>query len=236
MGVRFGREKRRQWLVSIAYKLNAFAPLSLRRKLHALLDLNWISWRLAHESATRLKLDQLAGNDFLYCRIRSEDAILDLGCSSGQMTNKLAGMARQVVGVDHSGEKLALARSAYPGIEFVECDAQQYLDDSGTKFDVLIMSHVLEHLDHPDAVLRLAHRFERTYVEVPDFDAFPLNSVRQHLGRELIYSDNDHVAEYDRDEMADLIGRAGLEIDAAEYRYGVMKYWLRPSLGNASPA
>jgi SAM-dependent methyltransferase len=228
MGARFERHKPRHWLASVAYKLNQFIPLSTERKLDVLLDLEWISWRLAHENAAKLGLHRVGRNDFLLDRIEPQQRVLDLGCGHGDITAAIAERGAEVVGIDHSATNLAIARQAHPDVNYVEADAREYLA-SGEKFDVLIMSHILEHLDRPDELLEFAAaNFNLIYIEVPDFEASVLNPVRQKRGRTLIYSDNDHVAEFDRREMDELIEGAGIEIVEREFAVGVMRIWARP--------
>lgn len=229
MGVKVPRHKPRHWLASIAYKLNRFMPFSTERKLDFLLDLEWIAWRLAHENAAKLGLHRSQRNAFLLDRIKPSDRVLDLGCGHGDVTAAIAEVAARAVGIDHSAYNLAIARNAHPQVEFVEADAHDYLN-SGRKFDVLIMSHILEHLDDPKEILRFAaNNFARVYIEVPDFDSFQLNPIRQARGRRLVYSDNDHVTEYDRHELANDLEAGGLQIIESEFIFGVMRIWAYPT-------
>ena len=229
MGVKVQRDKPRHWLASLAYKLNQFLPFSTERKLDFLLDLEWVAWRLAHENAAKLGLHRTQRNAFLLDRIGPSDRVLDLGCGHGDITAAIAKVAARAVGIDHSGHNLAIARNAHPGVEFVQADARDYLN-SGEEFDVLIMSHILEHLDDPKAILGFAaQNVDRLYIEVPDFEASQLNPVRQIRGRRLIYSDNDHLTEYDRTELASDVQASGLRIMDSEFTFGVMRIWACPA-------
>jgi hypothetical protein len=42
---------------------------------------------------------------------------------------------------------------------------------------------------------------------------------------DLIYTDSDHVSEFERTELEGLITDSGLKVIRAEFRFGVMKYW-----------
>ena len=43
----------------------------------------------------------------------------------------------------------------------------------------------------------------------------------------LIYTDNDHVAEFDRDELKEIFSACDLEILKSEYMHGVQRYWCK---------
>jgi SAM-dependent methyltransferase len=223
MGVRFDRAKPRHWGLSIAYKLNRMLPR--QRALDFFLDMEWIAWRLAYENAAWLDLHRRP-IDFMLDRIEPTHQVLDFGCGHGDNTAAIAPLAKRAVGVDINPANVAAARQAFPGVEFVCADAFEYLD-AGHRFDVLILSHVLEHMDDPDALLAdTAHRFDLIYVEVPDFDSSPLNPLRVKRGR-AAYTDADHVAEFDRRDMQTMFSRSGLEVIDHEFVHGWMRFWLR---------
>ena len=65
------------------------------------------------------------------------------------------------------------------------------------------------------------------YIEVPDFDNSYINHVRQRLNIPLNYTDEDHVWEYDRNEMEMLITSLNMKIEHVEFSNGVMRYWVK---------
>ena len=237
MGVRVKRKKKRVWLLSLLYGINRLLPLSQRRRLKLYLDLEWIFDRLAMEASFKhYKPEEHPhrrfANSFLLDRLTPAMQVLDLGCAKGDVSNALAGRVDRVVGVDHDAAAIALARKRYqrPNLGFVHGDALQYLRDCGEHFDVLVLSHILEHLDAPEDFLeRFAPHFTWFYIELPDFDKSYLNHYRLDLGSSLVYSDDDHVSEFDREELQELVKRAGLEVVDAEYRFGLQRLWCRKS-------
>ena len=233
MGIKVARQKPRHFLLSLAYRLYRYFPATRARKLDFLLDLEWIANRLAHETATSLGLTRHTRNHFLLDGIGPADRVLDLGCGTGAVAGQVK--AAHVVGIDHDETILKIARVANPGVEFVCADARDYLA-SAPRFDVLILSHVLEHLDEPEAFLgSFVPQFDRIYVEVPDFDATLFNRIRADRGRQLVYNDNDHVSEFDRDEMEAMFTVADLLIEDSEFIHGNMRYWLvRKTLKSSS--
>ena len=113
-------------------------------------------------------------------------------------------------------------------LSFVNQDAIEYLKHTDKIFDVLIMSHILEHLDNPSEFLKsVSGSFKRIYIEVPDFEATPLNLVRVDVGSKLIYTDEDHVTEFDRVELERIIAMSGLTIFKSNYSSGLLRVWCR---------
>lgn len=227
MGVRLPRRKPRNLLASLAYKLDRFMPLSRQRKLDFLLDSAAITNRLAMEHAAELGLNIWGENSFIHSRIRPTDRVLEIGCSSGRVLSTIKAADR--VGVDYDAPAIERGRHEHPELTFIAGEARDYLE-AAEPFDVLILSHVLEHIDDPGQFLRtFAHRFNRIYVEVPDFEFTTNNAVRLARKRDLIYMDGDHVAEFDRDELEALFKSVGLDVLDREFRWGFMRYWLTPN-------
>jgi SAM-dependent methyltransferase len=80
--------------------------------------------------------------------------VLELGSALGQLTELLAAASRRVVAVDGSSRFLALAK-ARPGnrdVRFVHSVFETL--SLSEKFDVIVLHHVLEHVEHPVALLK----------------------------------------------------------------------------------
>ncbi|MFC1575195.1 methyltransferase domain-containing protein [Gemmatimonadota bacterium] len=226
------RKERRLWLSAI-YRLSRLPFASGRMKLRVFLDAEWFFARAAHEQFTRLvppeenpfKLDQAR---FLSGSIPPGATILDLGCGYGHLAAYLSKTAGRVVAVDHNEEVLAQASRLHEqkGLEFRVGSAQAFLETEVEGFDVLVLSHVLEHLDDPGSFLaRFVSRFRFVFIEVPDFDHSYLNLYREHFGVEDAYTDEDHISEFGREELRELVEGAGLAILRREYRVGVQRLW-----------
>lgn len=217
MGARLTRTKERKLFVSLLYRLGLTLPLTMK------LDLAWLFHRLASEATLHQP-----SKDFLFSGLKQTDRVLDLGCSTGELTARIAAKVLNVTGIDHNAKSIEQARKSFPSLTFETGDVRDHV---ATGYDVLILSHVLEHIDDPEGFLRqVSKHFERIYIEVPDFDSTVLNQVR--LGRSpYIFTDADHVSEFDRDELRSLVEGAQLKVEAEEYRFGVMRLWL----GQASP-
>jgi SAM-dependent methyltransferase len=236
MGIRLKREKQRTLIGSIVYRLGRL-PISDKRKLKLFLNLEWIFDRLVHETSysyypPEKHPSREKGIGFITDFIEKDYSVLDLGCSRGEITRRIAEKAKHVVGVDISRESIDKANlNTKDNLQYYCMDARQYLEESNGNFDVLILSHILEHLDEPKQFLAYyKEHFRFIYVEVPDFDRSIFNHFRKELELPLIYSDPDHVNEFDRQELRELIGECGLEIERAEYIFGVQRYWCRHPL------
>jgi ubiquinone/menaquinone biosynthesis C-methylase UbiE len=235
MGIKLERKKKANYLGSFAYRFNRILPLSAKAKFKLFLNLEWIFERFAHEYSSKYYLPaehpfRLHTKKTLLDFIKEDQAVLDLGCKAGEMSIYIAEKAKLVVGVDFDKKAISVAQNNYhrDNLTFVCSDAYEYLNKSQIKFDVLILSHILEHLDDPEAFLkRYTPFFKFIYIELPDFEKSHLNKYRKDLNLKLIYTDDDHISEFDRDELSTLITKCGLQIITAEYRYGLQKIWCK---------
>jgi trans-aconitate methyltransferase len=55
----------------------------------------------------------------------ASERILDLGCGTRHLTAQIAQSGAAVVGLDHAAAMPEQARSAYPGLQFVQRDASR---------------------------------------------------------------------------------------------------------------
>ena len=81
-------------------------------------------------------------------------SVCDLGCGNGHITGRLAKLGFRVVGVDASASGIAVARRAYPNVEFVEALIDRGL--SLGQFDLVVSSDVIEHMYRPSDLLEAA--------------------------------------------------------------------------------
>jgi 2-polyprenyl-3-methyl-5-hydroxy-6-metoxy-1,4-benzoquinol methylase len=115
--------------------------------------------------------------------VRAGTRVLDVGCGTGANARWLGERGAEVWGITASEKEAALARSVCRGVTV--CDLDEALPASLTgPFDVLLLSHVLEHLADPAATLRaLATRLTpggRAAIAVPNMAVY---DVRWRLAR-----------------------------------------------------
>jgi 2-polyprenyl-3-methyl-5-hydroxy-6-metoxy-1,4-benzoquinol methylase len=233
MGVKLKRAKPRQIWRTVLYRLSKLPFAGVKTKQKIYLNLEWLFDRLAHENSFRLYDEsthpvRVQTKNFLLSKIKITDRVLDLGSDKGVMTNYIATKAARVVGIDNVEASVLEAKATYqkPNLEFITADALDYLNNTKEEFDVLILSHILEHLDNPkEFIFSFKRFFKYIFIELPDFDKTYSNHYRNNLSMQLIYTDDDHVTEFDRDELTQLIHSCNLKIVDSEFRYGVMKCW-----------
>lgn len=229
--------RKRNYALALLYKAmfnRVTKSVGPRAKLRLLLDLTWMFERLS-ANASYAFYDTLEHPgrkntwQLLSSHVNANDSVLDIGCSHGHYTALIASRAKRVVGVDHNPKSIAIAKRTYqrPNLEFHNGDALQYLNANEQHFDLLVLTHVLEHLEEPDQfLLRFKRFFRNIYIEVPDAENSQLNQFRQDVGTPYVYSDEDHKWEFTRDELVGVLSSAGLKIIEEKRGWGVQTFYV----------
>lgn len=97
--------------------------------------------------------------DFHKSLLRPDDAVLDVGCGTGSLCLLLAPHAREVHGIDFSGEMIRIARgkAAAQGAEntsFTQCTLDDFDRYEPESLDVVSAYSLLHLVDDPDATMR----------------------------------------------------------------------------------
>ncbi len=214
------RRKPRSLSSSVVFRAAAIVrktglePLLLR----CMLKMAWLGWRIAYEiSSIRLGAEFETAtrgitDDLLRRTVPPNGTVLDLGCGAGRLSRMAAPYSGTVYGVDTLASNIERARSlgVPPNVQYVCADGREVL--AQRVYDVVLLVHVLEHIDAPDELLRsLRERAKILIVEVPNFEADPLNSVRVALGSPF-FADADHVREYTPQILRAQLERNGLRV------------------------
>lgn len=92
--------------------------------------------------------------------------ILDIGCGRGVLLEAFRSLGHDVVGVERKG-------SPFEGLPNLACGDLAELNLPPGSFDIIVLWHVLEHLDKPKAVLQHATRLldarGSLFISVPNF-------------------------------------------------------------------
>ena len=161
-------------------------------------------------------------HDFFVERIRPGERVLDIGCGPGTLAHDIATRTgASVVGVDISERSIAVARQrfAHPGVQYEVSDVRSSLPTG--RFDVVVLSNVLEHLpDRPQLLRSLQSRAEphRFLIRVPLLDRDWRVPLKQELGVEWRL-DATHETEYTHESFAGDMAAAGLKITHKEVRW-----------------
>lgn len=229
------RKKRRLLWLSILYRLKKLPFISKKAKLRLYLNIEWVADKFAQEISHEIyPLGEHPGRvfslQFIFRHIKKDQVVLDLGSGTGEIGSAIAESAKEVIGIEYDKKIIDIASSRHrkDNLFFVESEALTYLEQSTKKFDVLILSHILEHLDEPETLLLSFKKyFTYIFIEVPDFDRYYPSHYRKDLNMELIYTDGDHVIEFDREGLIALLTECGITVIEAEYRFGVQKLWCQ---------
>jgi trans-aconitate methyltransferase len=79
------------------------------------------------------------------------ERILDVGCGTGHLTNKIAAAGARVIGLDSSPEMIATGRAAYPEVEFVLADASDF--SFAEPFDAIFSNAALHWVERAEAAV-----------------------------------------------------------------------------------
>lgn len=79
------------------------------------------------------------------------ERILDLGCGTGHLTEKIAEAGADVVGVDRSPEMVKQAREQYPALRFEVMDARELQFEE--TFDAIFSNATLHWIHEPERVI-----------------------------------------------------------------------------------
>ncbi|HEX8074380.1 MAG TPA: class I SAM-dependent methyltransferase, partial [Thermoleophilaceae bacterium] len=142
------------------------------------------------------------------------ERILEVGCGDGALLAELArrGIAPSLTGFDISEQAVRAARArAIDALESVEVFDGRRLPVADGAFEAGVLSHVLEHVADPVALLRETARAARVViVEVPLEDSL---SGRRACKRERSAAIG-HLAPLDRERARALVAEAGLRVAA----------------------
>jgi 2-polyprenyl-3-methyl-5-hydroxy-6-metoxy-1,4-benzoquinol methylase len=83
--------------------------------------------------------------------------VLDLGCGNGSISNFVAQQGYEVVGVEESGQGVAIAQAQFPNCHFRQGSLYELPSElCNHTFDVVMAVEVIEHLFYPKELARTA--------------------------------------------------------------------------------
>jgi ubiquinone/menaquinone biosynthesis C-methylase UbiE len=162
-------------------------------------------------------------HEFFTGRIGPGERVLDIGCGIGALAYEVAEKSGAfVVGIDINRNHIQRACREYshPRVEYKVADALKEIPDQ--RFDVIILSNVLEHLPQRSAFLKKVQaitRSSRLLIRVPLFERHWSVPLKQELGVEWRL-DPTHQTEYTLESFLAEMQAAGLRITHQETRWG----------------
>ncbi len=162
-------------------------------------------------------------HDFFVERIQPGERVLDIGCGYGAVAYSIASRTgAQVTGIDLDAANIAQASERFrnPHLTFVQGDALTDLPDE--RFDTIVFSNVLEHIERRVEFLSSAQRRlepRRWLIRVPAIDRDWRVPLREELGL-YSFSDPTHFIEYTRQSFEAELQAAGLRITHIQFNWG----------------
>jgi SAM-dependent methyltransferase len=173
-------------------------------------------------------------HDFFVERIMAGERVIDLGCGVGALAASIAehagGTGATVTGMDWTESNLEKAKATAEGrglsdrLRFSLGDITS--DRAGGRYDVVVLSNVLEHLQDRPALLRRWGEWyspKRFLIRVPAFDREWRVPWKKELGVEWRL-DPTHETEYTRAQLERELREAGLLAKEWTIRWG--EYWV----------
>jgi SAM-dependent methyltransferase len=161
-----------------------------------------------------------AANLVALCSDLPRASVLEIGAGEGALLARLAelGFAGELFALEVSESALEAIRArAIPGLAGAELFDGYAVPHPDRRFDLAVLSHVVEHVEHPRALLREAARVARcVFVEVPLEDTW-------RLPRDFLLGPTGHVNFYSPRSLRHLVQSCGLRV-------------LRERVSNQGPA
>jgi SAM-dependent methyltransferase len=138
------------------------------------------------------------------------DSTLEVGCGDGALLSELGrrGFGGRLSGVEIAQAAVAIARTA-PGIDSVAVYDGEHLPGGQGSIELGVLSHVLEHVPDPAALLAEVGRVCRAVVvEVP----LEANLSARRGSRRAGFAEVGHLHRFDKAAVQRIAARAGLEV------------------------
>ena len=145
--------------------------------------------------------------------------VLDVGCSNGVFLDLFAGSETWGVEPSDSGEVAKMKGHKILKTAFEKAELPK------NYFDLVIMNHVLEHLDNPTMVLAKAYKLLQPngilFVDVPNAGGLGSKILGKHWPYLL---PKEHKSQFTKESLGKLLKETGFEVLHWESRSGVFEY------------
>lgn len=171
-------------------------------------------------------------HDFFIRHIGQGDRVLDVGCGMGALAFDVAEQSNaRVVGIDLNRRSIqqAMSQFAHPRVEYHCGDALRDLPEEA--FDVVILSNVLEHIEHRPEFLRqlcTTVKPRSLLIRVPLYERDWRVPLKEELGIDYRL-DRTHYTEYSQESFVAEMKAAGLHPTYMEIRWGEVWSRLEPA-------
>lgn len=151
------------------------------------------------------------------------DYVIDIGSGNGANAYDVAGKATKVVGIDISKKNVEKSTEKYSreNLTYIVGDATKYIFER--RFDKIILSNVLEHIEHRIDFLRLLHSISDTILlRVPmiDRDWVVVYKKEHNIEHRL---DPTHFIEFTDEILRKELVEAGWKVESHSVQFG--EWW-----------
>ncbi len=234
----FNQTELRKLLVAVitqeSHKLSPFEAVKFLLELDNDLYLEQGYASVRYGNGIHSKHRHINYHKFFTSHINSGESVLDIGCSSGELTSDIADAAApgRVVGIEieKNNYDKAILQVKKPNLKFVHGDATKDLPNE--KFDVITLSNVLEHIEHrPELLSKLLKKYHpnKVLIRVPLFERDWRVPLKKELGIDYRL-DNTHFIEFTKETFESEMDKAGLAIDDMQMRWGEIWAVLSPKI------
>jgi SAM-dependent methyltransferase len=198
------------------YRLSLIISLRFSNFLYKLISFLSIK----NEGGIHPKHRLIGYHDFFLTNLTASDRVLDIGCGNGALTLDVASKVKEVVGIDIESKNIDQAKSKHSryNLKYVVGDATK--DLTGEKFDVIILSNVLEHIEKRiDFMKSLRGIADKYLIRVPTFDRDWIPLYKKELGLEWRL-DLTHFTEFTKDTFNLELQEAGYRVESLSVQFG----------------
>jgi ubiquinone/menaquinone biosynthesis C-methylase UbiE len=157
---------------------------------------------------------------FFLENVSCADKVLEVGCFKGNLSYALSCKAKMVVGIELDKEKFMRAKKKYQSnnLTFILGDVTEY--EFKKKFDIVVLSNVLEHIDkRTEFLLKMSRISNKILLRVPLVTRDWLSFYKMEQGFEYRL-DKSHYIEYTENGIEEELEKGGWERCFSEVRFG----------------
>jgi len=150
------------------------------------------------------------------------DTVLDLGAGTGATIEECIrrGTGKEFFAVDYCPDAVRYLQQRCTGrVSAAVCDITKQIPFVGSCFDVAILSHVLEHLERPDLVLRNVRGHCKYLIAEVPLEDLPVRRLKSFLAQVIFRKDRrqnqaGHVQLFTKKALRHLLEAAGWQVIA----------------------
>jgi 2-polyprenyl-3-methyl-5-hydroxy-6-metoxy-1,4-benzoquinol methylase len=194
--------------------------------VHLALKLHNFSYKLASllaikaERGLHPKHRLMNYHQFFLDHISPNDTVLDIGCGNGALAFDLAKKAKHVLAIDTNNKNRSIWESHFvrENLTYMIADATTF--NSEQTFDAVVLSNVLEHIEHRVEFLKkIKHLAPLLLIRVPMLDRDWITLYKKELGLEYRL-DKTHFVEYTLESLVHELHEAGFTVQSHSIQFG----------------